>query len=255
MTRFSPAVADSMKRQILITASAVALALGLVGCATQTHESVMSAGQRPTADAVRQTLESWPMTAKHAAAEMLNKYGPPQEATSTRLVWFNNGPWKRTTITREETDHHFPMPHKDVMEQVIEYQIPPEKAAELARFDGSVHVYRTQGEIAARCDMEGANFLALNLANDIVTGKRSVEDARQFYPKALMAHMQKQSSPYTEKLQFAARGDKGFRDQTIVSKDEMQQAMKLKKAIVEKDLQQAGLAGGSERAPATGATR
>jgi hypothetical protein len=53
--------------------------------------------------------------------------------------------------------------------------VPPDKFDELAEYDGSVIVERTKGEIAARCDLEGANFLALNLAHEIVTGKRSVD--------------------------------------------------------------------------------
>ncbi len=63
--------------------------------------------------------------------------------------------------------------------------MPPDKAGDLARYDGSVIVERTKGEIAARCDKEEANFLALNLANDIVTGKKSVEAARKFYAEAM----------------------------------------------------------------------
>lgn len=47
------------------------------------------------------------------------------------------------------------------------------------------------------------NFLALNLADDIVKGKRSVEDARQFYAKTAMEAMKGQMSLYTQKLQFS----------------------------------------------------
>ena len=48
------------------------------------------------------------------------------------------------------------------------------KATELMEMnDGSVSVHRTVGEISAKCDFEGANFLALNLANDVITGKYS----------------------------------------------------------------------------------
>jgi hypothetical protein len=49
-----------------------------------------------------------------------------------------------------------------------------------------VIVERTKGEISARCDKEVANILALNLANDIIEDKRSVEEARQYYADAMM---------------------------------------------------------------------
>jgi hypothetical protein len=46
------------------------------------------------------------------------------------------------------------------------------------------------------------NYLALNLANDIVTGKRSVEDARAFYAKTAKAFKSGEKHPYTQRLQF-----------------------------------------------------
>jgi hypothetical protein len=48
----------------------------------------------------------------------------------------------------------------------------------LAVFDGSVLVDRTKGEMSARCEGEAANFLALNLADEIVHGKKDVATAR-----------------------------------------------------------------------------
>ena len=69
--------------------------------------------------------------------------------------------------------------------QVINYRVPADKFDELASYDGSVIVERTKGELGARCDMEEANFLAINLANDIVSGKKSVEEARKFYSEAM----------------------------------------------------------------------
>jgi hypothetical protein len=45
-------------------------------------------------------------------------------------------------------------------------------------FDGSILVDRTRGEVAARCDSEAANVLGLNMVHELVTGKRTVEEAR-----------------------------------------------------------------------------
>nr|MBA3317107.1 hypothetical protein [Gemmatimonadales bacterium] len=47
--------------------------------------------------------------------------------------------------------------------------------------------------------------LALNLANDIVTGKLSVKEARKMYGEQAMAMKAKQPAPYTEKLRFQAQ--------------------------------------------------
>jgi len=139
---------------------------------------------------------------------MIAKYGQPEEASSMRLVWHNNGPWKMTELVNEEIPHNFPKPHVDFLKQTISYQVPPDKLDELAEYDGSVIVERTKGEIAARCDLEGANFLALNLANEIVTGKRSVKDARKFYAETIR---EMKNPEYMKGLMFqagrAAQGD------------------------------------------------
>ena len=42
-------------------------------------------------------------------------------------------------------------------------------------------------EISARCDKEEMNFLALNLANDVATGNKTIEKARIYYAEAAMA--------------------------------------------------------------------
>lgn len=224
-----------MKHTPIALALALALGCGTLAAQTAQPGATTSDAAKPTPQAVAQIIESWPSVSKFAARQTIDKYGPPAEATPTRLVWFNNGPWKRTTVLKEETDHAFPMPHKDVMEQVVNYQVPADKFDDLARFDGSVYVDRTRGEISARCDMEAANLVALNLAHDIVTGKRSVEDARKFYPQAVMAHMMKKPSPYAEKLQFAAKSNTGFPDKTIVSKQMQEKAKQMKQAMMEKE--------------------
>ena len=144
----------------------------------------------------------WPEVSRKVAETVMEKYGPPQEATPSLLIWHNNGPWKRTILNRDAVPHDFPMPHPDLLEQFVDYQVPPDSFDDLAQYDGSVIVERTKGEISARCDKEEANFLAINLANDIVTGQRSVEEARAFYAETMMAFMNGQSDPYLEGFAF-----------------------------------------------------
>ena len=153
----------------------------------------------------RTTIQSWPKEARKAAEMMIQKYGQPDEVTAMRVVWHDNGPWKRTVVTKEETDHAFPMPHKDVLEQVIDYRVSTDKVDDLAKYDGSVIVERTKGELSARCDKEEANFLALNLANDVATGKKSAEEARETYAQTIKALMAGNPDPYVQKLQFASQ--------------------------------------------------
>ena len=54
----------------------------------------------------------------------------------------------------------------------------PSRFDDLAYFDGSVHADRTKGELSARCDSHEMNVAALNLADDIIRGTRTVAQAR-----------------------------------------------------------------------------
>jgi hypothetical protein len=118
-------------------------------------------------------ITAWPAESREAARLVIDKYGEPDEATESELTWRRPGPWKRMIASKTFYRHNFPAPHIDAVESVIDYRVPPEKFSELAKFDGSVIVEHTAGEVSARCHGEEANFLALNLMHDISIGGRS----------------------------------------------------------------------------------
>jgi hypothetical protein len=153
-------------------------------------------------DQAQAIVVGWPQAPKAMALKLLEAYGPPNEATPTKLFWYRNGPWRRIVITADEVAHDFPTPHTDYLTQYVDYRVPPEAFSELARFDGSVLVDRTAGEMGARCDMEAMNVLTLNLAHEVVTGRRSVEEARAFYAETAAAYAMSREAPYAEKLLF-----------------------------------------------------
>jgi gas vesicle protein len=135
---------------------------------------------------VKQSLQGWSDDQKQLTQEMINKYGEPSGVTPNLITWQNpDSPWHDITIYKEKVDHDFPVPHKDYLEQAVLYDVPADKMDDLAKFDGSVIVYKTQGRLAARCDKEAANFLALNLAHDIINDEKTVEEARRTYADAI----------------------------------------------------------------------
>ncbi len=133
----------------------------------------------------RLTIIKWPEVSKTVAQMMIDKYGQPQGITPDMLVWKNNGPWKRTIVSRDVIQHNFPAPHPDLLEQFIDYKVPVDRFDDMAAYDGSVILERTKGEMSARCDKEGANFLAINLGNDVATGNKNTEEARAYYTQAI----------------------------------------------------------------------
>lgn len=172
-----------------------------------------------------ETIQSWPEESKEATQLVIEKYGEPNEVTATSLTWNRPGPWKRIVATKAFYDHHFPTSHIDCVESVIDYQVPVGKFDELADFDGSVIVERTAGEVSARCHDEQANFLALNLMHDIVTGVKTVDEARAYYGKEFLDYRRKKPTPYMEKLRFTV-GSKTTKDpdEAILSDDDLKQA-------------------------------
>ncbi|MDQ3025772.1 MAG: hypothetical protein M3R58_04625 [Pseudomonadota bacterium] len=178
---------------------AVLVAASMVPSTASAQTNTM---EKPSQQTSEKMIADWPEKSKEIAMKMIKQYGPPQAADAQHLQWHNNSPWKFTTVHREPVAHNFPMPHVDMLEQGISYSVPPDKFDDLARYDGSVAVRRTKGEMMAMCDKEEMNFLALNLANDIVTGKSNVDQARQMYGKVAMAFMKGEKHAYTEKLSF-----------------------------------------------------
>jgi hypothetical protein len=168
----------------------------------------------------KSATEKWPEKPKTMAQKLVEKYGEPNEITPSRLIWNNNGPWKRTILYGDEIKHNFPAEHTDFLEQTIDYEVPVMMFEKLAIYDGSVIAERTKGEISARCDKEEANFLAINLAHEIVTGKRNVFTARNFYGETMAAMTNRHEvSPYMQKLMFTLpKGDTGDPDQPYAMK-------------------------------------
>jgi hypothetical protein len=171
-------------------------------------------------------IKHWPEESQEAAQLVIDTYGEPHEATESLLTWHNAGPWKRVLASKVYFAHQFPAPHIDSVESVIDYRVPPEHFSPLAAFDGSVIVERTAGEVSARCHDEQANFLALNLMHDIVTGTRDVEDARAYYAEEFLNARRKQPTPYMEQLRFQPGSDTPDPDQRVLSDQDLEQAMK-----------------------------
>lgn len=149
-------------------------------------------------------LKNWPETSRKAAKEMEAKYGKPNGATSDMLVWNNNGVWLKTIVYKKEMKHDFPKAHVDVVEQWVNYRVPINDYCKLATYDGSVTANRTNGTISARCEKEAMNFLALNLANDMIKNNKTSDQAREEYAKDAMALMEGKKPASTQKLNFTS---------------------------------------------------
>lgn len=197
-----------MKAKMIIGAAAGLLSCSLLassGLAQQ--DPAMNPTGQPAATISGQkdaqsVINSWPAKTKMAAQDLITKYGQPDGVLDNMLVWNDKGNWKRVTVFRDPVKHNDPMPHEDFIENTVAYHVPEGKVGELARFDHALVVDETRGELSSHCDSEKANTVALNIANEIVTGKRTVADAKSFMKRTMMTTMAGKSSSYSEKLQF-----------------------------------------------------
>lgn len=169
-------------------------------------------------------IGTWPDESRQAAQLVLDAHGEPAEMSASLLTWYNVGGVKRLTASKTFYPHYFPAPHTDSVESSIDYQVPAVRFGDLARFDGSVVVKRTVGEVSATCHDEQANYLALNLMHDIVDGAKSVEDARNYYAKEFAGYRRKEPTPYMEKLRFEPPSGTADPDERVLSDEDLQRA-------------------------------
>lgn len=150
-------------------------------------------------------IRKWPDRPRATAGALIAKYGEPSSFDDDSLVWYNKGPWRQTVVYRE-APHSFMGYHgKDILEQWISYVVPENRIAELKRFDNRIAVDKAGGELSARSESENLNYLALNLADEILAGKRRPDAARDFYLKTMKLSASGKSSPYMDGFLFPPR--------------------------------------------------
>lgn len=171
-------------------------------------------GEKIPREQVDKITASWPQDAKQAAQDTLGKYGQPDGYSSKELIWHNAGPWKKVVVTSFEDQHNFPVTHKDCIIGFIDMKVPVDKIGDLSKFDGSICCERTAGVVSVKCDKEEMNFAALNIAHDLVTGSKSVEEARDQLTKVAQSFKQGTKDPITQSFQFnVEKGMTGDPDQ------------------------------------------
>ena len=150
----------------------------------------------------QKSLAGWPESTRRLGAQLMTKYGQPAEVTARQVTWVGNGQWARTTLYKEGPQHNFAAPHRNVLEQAVLYKVPVDKLVPLAQFNRSLVPNLARGELVASADSEEVNFLAINVAEDIVKGERTPEEARIYFAQLVRAKMIKEPERDLQKLKF-----------------------------------------------------
>ncbi len=203
----------------------------------QNMESEGSAYSMPVSQqGLTEMTKEWPESSRAALTSLNSKYGLPSAVTEDMVVWNNSSPFKRTIVFKEEVNHQFPIQHSDVLAQTVDYRVPLDKVSALSKFDGSLLIDRTKGELTSRNDKEEMNILSLNLADKIVRGEMTVEQARREYSKNAEAFSAGTSSQLISGLSFSSEGNTQDPDSMMQSQEAGQPV--LRRTIETEEVQQ-----------------
>jgi hypothetical protein len=179
-------------RERLLTRACWAAALALA----------LAAASGPAAP--RTSIDYWPALPRKIAFAAIEKYGEPDRIKADSLTWSGHGPWKRTVAHRDGWLDRSLRTHADFLEQTIQYRVPDDRVDDLRRFDPRLTVDRRTRELSFRSNDEAMNFLALNLADEIVARWKTVEDAREEARKIIQLRAAGKKSPYLERFLFSS---------------------------------------------------
>jgi hypothetical protein len=177
----------------------VLLAAALVcGAGAGARAELVPKWNQSTLTDAQAVISSWPEAPKKAAQALILEYGRPDGVARLMLVWHDRGVWKRVAVFRRGPRNA----SGDILENTVSYIVPRSKVALLAEFDKAIVVDRAARTLSVRSGSETDNTLTLNLADEIIRGKRGVASARIFRTFTMAKEAAGKSSPYTEKLLF-----------------------------------------------------
>lgn len=217
-----------MKRKILVPAM-LSVLIAVTACGHKkdskkkkeaSRQDLSAVIEEPvSSEALEDITAEWPAPSKEAITAMKDKYGSPSSVTENMVVWEQTEPFNRTVVFKEQINHLFPVQHSDVLMQTVSYRVPLDKVGQLAEFDGSLIVDRTKGTISSRNNKEEMNILALNLADKIIKGETTVEQARREYKSNAELILAGRTSPLVSKLRFHSKGNTSDPDTLMQSQE------------------------------------
>jgi hypothetical protein len=201
-----------IKNRIGRSAALCGLALGILALEVFKASAQDMEGAPPNPD--RQLTEEslpaqvitqgWPEFSRTISAVIIDKYGQPDTYAYDSLTWYDKGPWKRIIVHRDGYQRQSLARPDAVLEQVVRHRVPPGKLKDLHLFDPLLVADLTWNELSVRSESEQVNFLTLNLADEIIAGVKSGDEARRTYAQMSELAKSGKSSPYMKGLRFQA---------------------------------------------------
>lgn len=181
----------------------VPLSAALGGLLSASCRTAAPFGAARRAELAGDIIASWSDTSRLVAADMIERYGPPDALAPDGLGWKDKDRWKKIVV-RDRTDLRvLERGPAGVLEQTAAFRMPVRRRAELAAFGRDVRVSGDGTALTARSDEEALNYLALNLAVAIGRGDIDAAGARNSYKRAVDLSKAGKSSALMRELLFS----------------------------------------------------
>jgi hypothetical protein len=153
------------------------------------------------ADNFDQNPDRWSDWENLSLNAMIEEYGVPTRIETRRVVWEQKGPWKQISVW-DELGWNQSLAAYNNLEETISYLVPEDKRKALEDFSKGIIVSANGSELSSQSFSEKRNFLALNLADEIIRNVRNPEDAKSFYALTIKLADAGRTSPYMKGLRF-----------------------------------------------------
>lgn len=145
---------------------------------------------------LRRRVSDWPETPRLAALRALERYGAPDSVSDRVAAWKDRGPWRSIDVYRDLA------PRGGVVEQTVAFTAVPGVWQDLSALKMNVLYDPRHGLLSSSAASEEENILALNVAAEVLEGRRPIGQAAEFYERTLQLARAGKESPYTRRLLF-----------------------------------------------------
>ncbi len=183
----------------------LAVLLGAAGCSRAVKAPASESTQEKwnRRELALGTVGGWQQKSRLAASALIEKYGPPDELHTTRVVWLNRYPWKKVVVRDVAPPYAGAQTLElGVVEETVDYVLNPDQAKLLEAFGSTLSWDQKKGELTARSDSEPVNFLRVNLADEVANGRITVEQARDAYARLMALEESGKTTGYMRALRF-----------------------------------------------------
>src|SRR6185312_865438 len=136
----------------------------------------------------QRAIEGWPTQNKQAAQAMIDKYGQPDSTIGDRLEWNHRGAFKQVAVDGRAAPNA-------MVENTVSYPVSPSGVGLLSLNNAVVKPDADSAQLTACSRSERDNVLALNVADGVMHGRLTADQARNEQERTIQLQGPGKSTP------------------------------------------------------------